>query len=289
MPIEIITDNDALVMLGPKKTFGRWNRPEIVVDYLFEALEIIRQRLRDDKRTMYEKLKTKFVIDISRSYIVGRLYDYPYFEEPLAAWKTLAKHRFLHDRLKDWVVKLEALVAEATPKRNENAVYESGESQLGEVGLRALALTDKSFVPFYVRMLKVWNSVHAERGIFIDDVIGEIVGKYGLCPETEQLIECAYSPAWRYDENELPRLLKNFRKDLPNYPLFRRIVATHNEFFATEYREEYRAIMDRLRKNPNAPIAGRAAERWLFDSFSGIRVDADIVLAELDAANLSKS
>lgn len=289
MPVEIHSNEYLFALLGPKKTFGQWNRPQLVVDYLFNALEVIRARFRDPTIGTYEKRRQHYFIDISRTCQLSYP-DYQLYNEHLAAWKTLAGYRSLHGRLKEWVEQLEMLIAEIAPERYQDGIYEIGDSQLGEVALRVLALTDKSFVPFFVRMLRVWNCVPAERGTYLELMIDEIVREYGLCPETKELIECAYSE-WGYEGYELSRLLKQLHNDLPNYPMFRRIVASQSEWFANCRPDEWSVIIERLRADPNAPAAGRAKERWVFrdDEYSGIWEDADIVLAELDAAALTKS
>lgn len=289
MPVEILSNEYMFALLGPKKTFGQWNRPQLVVDYLFDALEVIRARFRNPTISTDDKRRPSYIIDISRT-CQSSCPETQRYSEHLAAWKTLAGYRSLHGRLKEWIEQLEVLIAENAPERYQDGIYEIGDSQLGEVALRALALTDKSFVPFFVRMLRVWNCVPAERGTYLQLVIEEIVREYGLCPETEELIECAYSE-WGYEGYELSHLLKQLHNDLPNYPLFRRIVASQSEWFANCRPKEWSVILDRLRADPHAPVAGRAEERWVFrdDAYSGIWEDADIVLAELDAVAITNS
>ena len=254
----------------------------------FAALELIRARFRDDTLSDSDKRSFNYVLDISRTYRPNCTPRHV-FEENFAAWQKFAGYRLFHQRLKDWIEELESLFSEIAPERYMDPVYEVANIQLGEMALRALVLTDKSFVPYYVRMLRVWNCTPGTRGDHVDIVIEEIVDKYGLCVETEELIEYVYG-YWRYEGFGLGRLLKQLHGDLPNNPLFRRIVASQNDWFALCRAEDYRKIMERLRANPNAPIGGRAEERWVFrdDKYSGIWEDADIVLAELDAVALTK-
>ncbi|OKO70854.1 hypothetical protein AC628_29870 [Bradyrhizobium sp. NAS96.2] len=88
--------------------------------------------------------------------------------------------------MKDWLVRLEQTLQLAeTNRRSTGSLWEHDETQFGEPVATHLALLDVEFVPYYTRLLRLWDMGHeVHTGGFVDD----IVEKHSIRAETEELI-----------------------------------------------------------------------------------------------------
>lgn len=283
MPVEVHyeTSHGQIILNRHSKTASQQKRLDQIIDQLFEALEIIGSRLADED-IYYHGLNITGKYHAEESFM-------PWCDEAVAAWAELATSPIHHERLKAWLVQIEKLIVKANGlDRHTESIWEEDEVQLGEPAISVFAMIDKTFIPYYERLLRVWDMAHE---VSQGEMIYEIVKKHGICAETEDLLYCRIIDrpydGWPHTIEYLYPLLKELCNDLPNHHLFQRIVTELNNRFAEENPEEYTQIIENIRANPKAPVTGRAKERELFGHCpheQGLWDDADLVLARLDAA-----
>lgn len=236
--------------------------PDETVDQLFEALEITRERL-SDKNAYY------YAIDIRGSHTSGEEYA-PWSDEAIAAWAQVATDSRLHSRLQEWLSCVENLIIEAdAAKRSTASLWEIDEVQFGEPAACAFALINRSFIPFYARLLSVWDLDHE---VHQAEAIEAIVKQHGICPETEQLL-IARASGYGLDQlDDLTPYLEEVYGDFPNSAFFRRMI----EAFYTKDRS-WRQSM----KGKNLPD-GSILDHW--PTAPALKARAVEIWTELDAA-----
>jgi hypothetical protein len=238
--------------------------PEDTVDQLFEALEITREKL-SDKNAYF------FALDIIGSHTSGEEFT-PWTDEAIGAWAQVAANTRLQARLQEWLSKIERLIIEAdnTAKRSTASLWEIDEVQFGEPAACAFALVNRSFVPFYTRLLGVWDLDHE---VHQGEAVEAIVKQHGICPETEQLLVARATSGYGLEQIEdLTPYLEEVYGDLPNSAFFRSMV----EAFYTKDRS-WRQSM----KGKNLPD-GNILDHW--PTAPALKAKAVEIWAELDAA-----
>jgi hypothetical protein len=111
----------------------------------------------------------------------------------------------LRQRAKDYIGRLEKTLKLAeTHSRSTASLWEHDETQFGEPVAAHLALLDVEFVPCYTRLLRSWDPGHQ---VHIGQAVSEIVNKYGIRAETEELI-LSYTDWSGSDELGLRKSLK---------------------------------------------------------------------------------
>jgi hypothetical protein len=127
-----------------------------------------------------------------------------------AFWKKASADPRLRQRVKDWLVRLEKTLQLAeTHQRSTDSLWEHDETQFGEPVASYMALLDVEFVPYYTRLLRLWDMGHeVHTGGFIDD----IVTKYGIRTETEELILCYTEQHGGVDDLGLLELLEKSKR-----------------------------------------------------------------------------
>jgi hypothetical protein len=104
----------------------------------------------------------------------------------------------------EWTDRLEETLKLAESRSLATAsLWEHDETQFGEPLLTYLSLIDVQFVPFYTRLLRLWDMGHA---VHQGEAVTEIINKYKITPETEDLILC-YNETTGTDELGLLDLL----------------------------------------------------------------------------------
>jgi len=122
-------------------------------------------------------------------------------------WTKASAVPHLRQRTKDWLVRLERTLKLAeTHSRSTDSLWEHDETQFGEPLATHMALLDVEFVPYYTRLLRLWDMGHeVHTGGFVDD----IVNKHGIRAETEELILCYTEQTGGIDDLGLLELLHN--------------------------------------------------------------------------------
>jgi hypothetical protein len=112
----------------------------------------------------------------------------PWSEGTVQFWALVGANPQFHDLAKNWLNSVEALLAYANEAPSSTmGVWEYDETQFAEPAIATLVFSDVSFVPFYTKLLGLWDMKHE---VFQVKAINAIIDKYGLCPETEDLIIC---------------------------------------------------------------------------------------------------
>ncbi|OWU68719.1 hypothetical protein [Marinibacterium profundimaris] len=105
-----------------------------------------------------------------------------------AFWDAARSDLQLRQRTKAYLVKLEELLMRAAAlSRPTLSLWEDDEAQLGEPLAAHLALSDLEFVPYYTQLLRLWDP---ENEVEAGNEVVAIVKKWGMCPETRDLIGC---------------------------------------------------------------------------------------------------
>jgi hypothetical protein len=277
MPVKTVFEQSALqlvVSLFPTAS-SQEEALDQTVDQLFEALQVIRGQLMN--KDIYH-----FAIDICGSHEGGDEFD-PWSDEAIPAWSQIAVHSRLHGRLEQWLSEVEKLIAEANSGvRSNGSVWELDEYQLGEVAACAFALVSRNFVPFYVRLLKVWDLDHMSH---LPEAIEAIVKRHSICPEIEELLFELETSGYGHGQAEalFPYLQEQYG-DFPNSPLFRRMVETlHAKDLAWRI-SAHENYLERLAKDSNAKPTN-LSKRHIFaycPSAPALTEAANRLLAELD-------
>jgi hypothetical protein len=115
----------------------------------------------------------------------------------------------LRQRAKDWIVRIEKTLKSADAlSRSTASLWEDDETQFGEPLATHLALLDAEFVPYYTRLLRLWDQGHE---VHMGGAVVEIVNKHGVRAETEELI--VFYTEWSgSDELGLLELLRKAKK-----------------------------------------------------------------------------
>ncbi len=121
----------------------------------------------------------------------------PWSESTVRFWTLVGANPAFHDLAKKWLNSVESIIAFANdaPSTGEG-VWEYDEAALAEPAISVLALMDVSFVPYYTRLLALWDMEHE---VNQGDTINEIFDKYGVCPETEDLLICRMNEGYGQD------------------------------------------------------------------------------------------
>lgn len=210
--IRVEPDHSLLVLNVAKRSLLPGRRLDRIVDGLFEALAIIRNRLEESEFAY-------FGLDVARSHRKGREFT-PASVETALVWKELGEEKHLHDRLKAWLADLADLYVFARGEYEE--LFESETYQLGELGASLLAMSDIAFVPGYARLVALFDPGH---NVHCDETIDEILEAHGFCAETEELLI-----AWSVDFERAPLLrqllpqLEHHYGDFVASSLFERMV-----------------------------------------------------------------
>jgi hypothetical protein len=118
-------------------------------------------------------------------------------------WTKASAVPHLRRRVKDCLVRLEnTLKLAETHSRSTDSLWEHDETQFGEPLATHMALLDVEFVPFYTRLLRLWDPGHE---VHMREAVIAIVNKHGIRAETEELIQC-YTE-WAGSGELLPELL----------------------------------------------------------------------------------
>lgn len=101
-------------------------------------------------------------------------------------WTKASAVPHLRQRVKDWIVRLEKTLKLAeTHSRSTASLWEHDETQFGEPLATHMALFDVEFVPYYTRLLRLWDPGHE---VHMGGAVIEIINKHGIRAETEELI-----------------------------------------------------------------------------------------------------
>ena len=120
-------------------------------------------------------------------------------------WTKACTVPHLRRRAKDCIVRLEKTLKLAdTHSRSTDSLWEHDETQFGEPLATHLALLDVEFVPYYTRLLRLWDPEHE---VHMREAVIAIVNKHGVRAETEELLQC-YTE-WADSDELLPELLHN--------------------------------------------------------------------------------
>ena len=163
-------------------------RLDAIVDGLFEALEIIRERLHDKK--IYS-----FGLDVTGIHNMDDEFD-PSREEMAAAWVELINEERLRSRFYKWINELVRLYSDAENIHGD--LWEGGNWQLGELVSGELAMADVKFVPLYARLIRKFDL--RSKGN-INDLIEDLIEKHGACTEIDELLI-----VWAADREQAPNL-----------------------------------------------------------------------------------
>ena len=105
-----------------------------------------------------------------------------------------------------WIVRIEKTLKLAeTLSRSTSSLWEDDVTQFGEPLAAHMALLDVEFVPYYTRLLRLWDQGHQ---VHMGGAVVEIVNKHGVRAETEELILC-YTEWTGIDDLGLLELLHN--------------------------------------------------------------------------------
>jgi hypothetical protein len=119
-------------------------------------------------------------------------------------WTNAGKNPQFRRRIIEWIGRLEETLRLAeTRELSTESLWEDDQTQFGEPLVTHLALVDVYFVPFYTRLLRLWDLSHeVEQG----GAVIEMVNRHGITPETKELILC-YTEVTGSDELGLLDLL----------------------------------------------------------------------------------
>lgn len=218
MPVKIVLEEDHLQLVLSIKPRGLLPGQKLdhTVDQMFEALEIIRNRVSDGD--IYY-----FTIDIANAHSAGEEFV-PWHDGAVPRWGAIAREARLHSRLQQWLSAVEDLIVstDATAGRSTAGIWEHDETQFGEPAASVFALAHRSFIPFYTRLLKVWDLDHE---VHQSEAIDAIVRTHGICPETEDLLVARACAGYGQGQIEdlFPYLQEQYG-DFSNSALFRRMV-----------------------------------------------------------------
>lgn len=173
-------------------------------------------------------------------------------------WLAALKHKELELEVRDIVGRIERIFKRVNDGGvTVTGLWETEQVQFGEPLVTLLALHDRRFVPDYTRLLAQWDMDHE---VLQFEVIKLIVNKYGVCPETEDLLYCRAirNPGQNgYDQIEdLFPVLQRAYGDFTQSLLFGRIVEA--AYIADlDYRKEVfsefvkRKVRDPEARSPN--------------------------------------
>ena len=101
-------------------------------------------------------------------------------------WMHAIKHPQFRRRTIEWIGRLEETfkLAESLALTTDS-LWEDDETQFGEPLLTQLALSDVQFVPFYTKLLALWDMSHE---VHTGGAVVEIVDRHGITPEIGELI-----------------------------------------------------------------------------------------------------
>jgi hypothetical protein len=113
----------------------------------------------------------------------------PWSEANMLEWTKVATSSDLRPVLKDWLGKTEKLLARHKA-RTFGTIWESEETQLGEVPATVCALADINFVPTYTSLLGQWDLDHR---VMQEATVENICQRHGDNPYTSALAS-AWAP-----------------------------------------------------------------------------------------------
>lgn len=210
-------------------------------------------------------------------------------------WLAALTKEALHPRIKEWITKLEnLLIAANQSNRSTASLWEHDEIQFGEPLVTLLALHDKEFVPCYSSLMRHWDMGHEVNQI---NEIEQIVRKYGICKETEELLFHRVSDRdaqWHIDQIEtlLPFLLEQDDNFFSSEMFALLVFGLHQSDlkWRTEEFNEYRNKIEVFNKRDNPkpsdvkPRAPNLVKRYNFFEYSDndqLKSATDIILSKL--------
>lgn len=162
---------------------------------LREMLDIIRSELKNediyyftyrlDRRSKVALLLQSYRQAMSKNYLPPEI-D-PWSSETIEFWTHVGANPKYHDLAKNWLNEVAALFIYADETGARYDILEYDEAQFAEPAASILAVSDVSFVPYYTKLLGLWDMGHEVSQL---DTINAIFDKYGVCPETEELMIC---------------------------------------------------------------------------------------------------
>lgn len=218
----------------------------------------------------------------------------PWAEQTIQFWKDAARETALHQRIKKWLDDAADLIAYADTLRHHTAsLWEYDTTQLGEAEATTLALIDVTFVPKYTALLRVWDLEHE---VTQYDTINAIFGKYGICPETEDLLVCRMAEnSGQHEDDNLAHWLPTLEEHYGPFTksrLFQRIVAQCHVNAVDRYNRDVIAATqrykERLIKNPKATMPQIPAPTMAYLGQDPlIAKEAERIFQELETARLA--
>lgn len=232
--------------------------PSEVMDDLDTALTMLRLSLREEAyfRTF----------DLAGTWRPGGEEFDPTSEKNRAAWNRLATQPELKPRLRAWLSRAKTVMAEYEAITRDT-IWESEHIQFGEEVASLMSALYVDFVPDFASMLQYWDIGHE---VQTGETIDLLLEKYGICPETEELLIARTVHGTESLVEHMFAELDEHYGGFVHSDLFRRIV--------TAMHAKYEAY---LRKHPSR---GRD-ERWIFlnSKNKALTEAANVILAELDA------
>jgi len=115
-------------------------------------------------------------------------------------WMNASRNPQSRRRITEWIGRVEEVLRlPESLSLPTSGLWEHDETQFGEPLVTHLALVDVQFVPFYTRLMRLWNMSHE---VHMGEVVTEIVNRHGITPETKKLISC-YTEVTGSDEHDL--------------------------------------------------------------------------------------
>lgn len=163
----------------------------------------------------------------------------PWSEEIIQFWTLVGAKPQFHDLAKNWLANAESLLAQAVNIPARYDLWEYDEVQFAEPAIATLALSDVSFVPYYTKLLGLWDMEHE---VTQRETIKAIFDKYGVCPETEDLMICRMDKGfgqWGDDNMEhfYPALEAHYG-DLTQSDFLRRMVLQSHKSAVAQYEKD---------------------------------------------------
>jgi len=151
----------------------------------------------------------------------------PWEAQRLDFWLSAFKAPHLHQRIKDWFVRLEEVLEQIKGyKRSTEGLWEDEYTQFCEPLISYLANCDIEFVPYYTRLLRRWDLMHEVKQL---EVIDAIFRKFGACAETEELLYCrVVETEGQHEIDQVEKLFPFLQEEYGDFTkslLFRRMVA----------------------------------------------------------------
>lgn len=290
-------------------------------DDLDEALDVISSHLADGKiyffginihgkKPLLSRLVPNFKNSVAKKYILTASDEHSrtwaqHSNESFNPWDAICPDFWINAlaiepmriRVKNWITKLEKLLIEANQStRSTSSLWEHDETQFGEPLVTLLALHDVEFVPCYTGLLRQWDMGSEVNQI---NEIEQIVRKYGIGKETEELLFCRVSDRdaqWHIDQIEqlYPFLLNQNENFLESDTFERLIFGLHQTDlnWRIENFNEYKALIENFKRRENPkpsdkkPRPPNLVEKYNFFEYSGIDQlisGAEKIIAKLDA------